>query len=233
MKKIIALITICLALWIGAYTQSIPNANLLDTLQQIANTNTPSVPFAKLYMQSIKFTNEYAYMLPDSVKHFIVGFEQAFVPFFFLAHNNYLANKAQAESWKTYYANTTLTEMQYLCLGMNAQINGYSWQAYKNTYCYDTIYKYKTQILKFQKPLNSLFDSMYKTTYQYKKLRHIHHLTFGLDKVIGKHIILKWRKQQLQLALLWYSNNAKCLRKVEKLNKKMKRLDKFIIKHLK
>ncbi len=209
------------------------NANLLDTLHQIAATNTPAKYFAQLYYNAITATNTYAATKPDSVRNFIFGFESLFAPTFFTSYQNYIHHQPQVAGWQQYYADTSLNELQYYFMGMNAHINGDMWLALKDKYNYDTLKKYRMALLSFQKTLNGFFDSIYVTSGKYKKIQRLHILTLGTDKMIGRQMILHWRKRQEQLALLFYSNPGKCTRKLRHVNKQMAHYNHFALAWLK
>jgi Family of unknown function (DUF5995) len=231
MKYILIIVYISLSLC--AKAQPRYNAALLDTLLQIRQTNTIAKHFANLYYKAIEITNGHAHVQTEPIKQFILGFESSFGPLFFKSYNNYINNVSQEFSWQRYYKDTSLNELQYLFIGMNAHINGDMWWALKNKYNYDTLYKYKKSLIGFQKKFNIFFDSIYATTFHLKKIRQLHHLTLGLDKAYGRKMVLRWRTRQVKLALLWYSNNHKCLRRVKRLQKQMQRFDRFAIKYFK
>jgi hypothetical protein len=205
----------------------------LDTLQEIIESNTPSKYFARLYYKAIENTNRYAVTKPDSVKQFIFGFESLFAPAFFRSYRNYLTQQPQEFSWQHYYADTGLNELQYQFMGMNAHINGDMWLALKDKYGYDTLKKYKQSLLQFQKALNTFFDSMYVASGKYSKVKRLHFFTLGADKIMGRQMILNWRKRQVQLALLFYSNPVKCKRKLRRVKKRMQHYDNFAIDWIK
>jgi len=205
------------------------NANLLDTLQHIAATSTPAKYFAQLYYNAIEITNTYAAQQPDSVREFIFGFESLFAPTFFMSYQNFVQHRPQVFSWQRYYDDTSLNELQYQFMGMNAHINGDMWLALKDKYCYDTLSKYKVALLKFQKTLNTFFDSIYTSSVRYKKIKRLHQLTLGTDKMIGRQMILHWRKRQAQMALLFYGNPKKCGRKLRHIKKRMEHYDRFAL----
>jgi hypothetical protein len=209
--------------------QRIYNANLLDTLQQISKTNTPAKYFAKLYYNAIAITNVYAATKPDSVRAFIFGFESVFAPTFFKSYRDFIAHKPQVFAWQRYYADTSLNELQYQFMGMNAHINGDMWLALKDKYSYDTLKKYRQSLLQFQKTLNVFFDSIYISSKGYKKIKWLHLLTLGTDRIIGRRLILHWRKRQGQMALLFYSAPKKCVRKQTYLKKRMIHYDQFAV----
>lgn len=205
------------------------NASLLDTLQQIAQSNTPAKYFAQLYYKAIEKTNDYADSKPDSVKAFIFGFESLFAPVFFQSYQNYITKQPQIFAWQRYYADTSLNELQYHFMGMNAHINGDMWLALKDKYCYDTLKKYRGFLLQFQKVMNTYFDSIYVSTANYKKMRRLHLFTLGFDKFMGRRMILHWRKRQEHMAMLFYSDPRKCERTWQRLQKKMTRYDRFAL----
>jgi hypothetical protein len=205
------------------------NAALLDTLQQIEQTRTTARHFATLYHKAIEITNGYAHSQPGSVKNFIFGFESSFGPLFFASYKNYCLRQPQSFSWQPYYRDSTLNPLQYMFIGMNAHINGDMWLALKNAYVYDTLYKYKNDLIRFQKVYNVFFDSIYSTTRQYKKVRRLHRLTLGLDKALGRRMVLRWRKRQVALALLYYRHPAQCNRRWQRVQRKMQRFNRFAL----
>lgn len=230
--RIIAALLCTLVIFIAKGQQRY-NATLLDTLAFISATNSPSRHFAGLYHNAIEITNNHASAQPDSVKNFIFGFEARFAPAFFTSYQSLVTHTPQIYCWQPYYADTTLNDLQYKFIGMTAHINGDMWVALKDACSYDTLKKYRQPLLKFQKALNVLFDSMYVTSAQYPKLKRLHFLTLGLDRIIGKKIILHWRKKQVQMALLYYSNPAKCARKNKRLKNVINRWHRFALQWIK
>jgi hypothetical protein len=199
------------------------NNRILDTLEHLSLTHTPSAYFARLYYGAIEKTNEYAKDQPENVRQFIFGFEAYFCQRFIQAHDHHVHDQPQDFSWQFYYSDSNFNELQYDFIGMNAHINGDMWQALKDKYCYDSLKKYKRPLIKFQKALNVYFDSMYVTSKKYKRIRHLHHLSLGIDKLIGRHMILQWRKRQVNMAMLFYTDPEACKRKWAQLQKKMLR----------
>lgn len=217
----------------AATAQQKYNESLLDTLQQIASSNTTAKYFAQLYYNTITATNSYAATKPDSVKDFIFGFESLFAPAFFNSYQNFISHRPQTYEWEQYYSDTTLTALQYHFIGMNAHINGDMWRCLKDKYGYDTLKKYRKELLHFQKTLNSVFDSMYTTSRQYKKVRTLHLITVGMDKIMGRQMILHWRKRQVRLALQYYRHPQKCRRKIKYMHQRMQRYNHFAVHWIK
>lgn len=225
MKPVFAFIFIFLSL--SAAAQPRYNANLLDTLKQIANSPTPARHFAKLYYRAIEITNAFADTLPENKKQFIFGFESYFGPAFFRSYKNYISQQPQQFSWQRYYADSTKNELQFQFMGMNAHINGDMWRALKDKYPYDTLVKYRITLIRFQKVFNTYFDSIYSGSGRCKKIHRLHLYTLGMDKYIGRYLILHWRKRQVRFAMLFYSNPARCERRWQNIQKRMLHYDRF------
>ncbi len=203
------------------------NAALLDTLQQIACTPGTAKYFARLYYKVVETTNCYLARLPQPERQFITGFETVFAQVFFRSYGDDTARRRQQFSWQQYYAGEDLNELQYQFMGMNAHINGDMWMALKNAHGYDTLKKYGATLLRFQKELNVYFDSMYNNCKGYAKVKRLHTCTLGMDRFIGRQMLLHWRKRQLRLANLFYTHPNRCQRKWERLKKKMLRYNRF------
>jgi hypothetical protein len=225
MKTLFTFLFIFFSLSISAQPKY--NVNLMDTLDQISRTRTPAKYFAKLYYRAIEITNAFADTIPDHAKQFVFGFESYFAPAFFRSYKNYIAQQPQEFSWQHYYADTALNELQYQFMGMNAHINGDMWAALKDKYPYDSLVKYQATLIRFQKVLNIYFDSIYAKSGKYKKIRRLHLYTLGMDKYIGRHLILHWRKRQDRLSILFYSNPIRCERRVKYIQNRMLHYNRF------
>ena len=206
--------------------QNIYNKGLLDSLNEIAATNTISRHFAKMYYQTVMETNLFLRGKSENVRQFIFGFESAFGQIFREAHMNYKAHKNIILEWQDYYRTDSLNEIQYQFMGMNAHINGDMHKGLIEKYNYDTIKKYKRELQSFRKPLKIFYDSLYRTTFQYSGLRKLHRLSLGSDKFIGWKMILHWRHRQLNLALLYYKNPTRYNRRLKHVQRILQRWDK-------
>lgn len=228
MRYFFTLIVLCVSL--VSYPQEVYNKPLIDSLTSITNTNTPSRHFAKLYLETILITNEHLVTQTDSIRQFVIGFETQFANYFFQAHQNYILNLPQDEIWKKYYSDTSLNELQFLFLGMNAHINGDMGNALKDIYDLSTLKKYTPNLLRFQRSIEDLYERIYLTGKPFKKVKKLHILTLGFDKLIGRKLILKWRKRQVKLAISYYSNEKKYNKLRRKINRKMYKSNQFALK---
>jgi Family of unknown function (DUF5995) len=217
----------------GAAQMPVYNKAALDTLYGIIDKKTIAKPFAEMYIQSIAISNIYLHTLTAPQKEFITKFSSSFSNLFFEADRNFVSQKTIPKSWQFYYGNHNLNDLQYKFAGLNAHVNGDIWQALVTAHCYDSILRYRKTVINFQRSFDVFFDSIYKTTFAYKKLQLLHRLTLGLDKHIGKKMVYRWRKRQVALALLWYSNNKKFFRVRKRIDNKMRRLNRFALKWIK
>lgn len=162
---------ILLIVTLVSYPQELFNKPLIDSLSKIGNSNTTSCHFAKLYLETILITNKYLETQSDSIKQFVFGFESQFANYFFQAHQNYILNQPQNKIWHQYYSDTSLNKLQYLFLGMNAHINGDMGNALKDVYDLSTLKKYTPYLLRFQRSIENLYDSVYTTGKSFKKVK--------------------------------------------------------------
>lgn len=209
------------------------NKEILDTLNMIKEGSSLSKDFASMYYKSIEISNNQLSSLSSSAKEFIIRFESSFAACFFKQHFNKQNQLPVNEVWKTFFSDTTYNKLQYQFIGMNAHINGDIWVALVNTHKVDSILKYKIQLLDFQKSFDLLFDSIYKLTFDYSKVRLLNTISLGLTKPYGKKMIYRWRKRQILLAIAYYTNENKFNRLYNRIKRKKAYYDKFALKWLK
>jgi Family of unknown function (DUF5995) len=203
-----------------------------DSLLTISQQPGISKYFGTLYYKSALAADTYALKQHTAAAQFLQQFKKSFARYFFSAVSSNALQQPQTFSWQRYYANAGLNELQYYFLGMNAHINGDMWQGIVTASPYDSIKKYEAVLMHFQTALNPVFDSIY---YQLKKKQHsllrFHILSFGADRFFGKKMMRHWRKNQIKLALLYYTHTNKFTRRLNRTHKKMLRMDAFVIKH--
>lgn len=225
-------IIFCCAAFMYSFINAQAPASVSDSLYKIAGSQTISRHFASLYYHSAREADLYAAARNAAAARFLKAFENSFASYFFRAVQTAHESAAQTFSWQRYYSRLDLNVFQYYFTGMNAHINGDMWQALVAAHPYDSIKKYRQVLISFQRPLGVLFDSTYTACRKYKKLNRFHQLTLGLDKWYGKKMMLHWRKKQIQLALLYYTNSARFTRRLRTTHHKMKRQDAWVVKWL-
>ena len=229
--KTIYLSCFCLLLFAPAKSQSY-NTEILDSLRSIIRENDQSKYFASIYCNAVLKTNQQAYTKNEELRKFVFDFEASFSHFFLEAHRQHKTGEPIFDNWKPYYTKDSLNDLQYMIIGINAHINGDFWKALVQTHSYDSIRKYKKDLVRFQSSLNFIIDSLYKEKKEYKRVRAIHTITLGLDKLLAHQMILKWRKKQIRLALLYYRNYDRLDKKLKRLNRKIYRFDRFAVRWL-
>lgn len=226
--------TVGLLLLVGTQNvsaQACYNKIYLDSLDHISNGNTISKHFARLYLNTILITNEFAETQPENVRHFIFSLDSIFIPLFFVAHEKFISHNTVPSNWAYYYKFDSLNPLQYQFMGMNAHINGDLHLALVEKFGYDSLKKYSKQLLSFQKVLNKIVDSIYTTTKDYPHLKLFHCITLGTDQIMARKMVWHWRRRQVALALLYYKKKHRYLKRKTHLQKLMLQWDERAIKY--
>jgi hypothetical protein len=206
---------------------------LLQKLDSIKNSPSVSRLFAALYFNTtVKAVNHFLNK-PEQEKDFIQRFETRFADFFFRSARAYDHHHTIPGEWKAYFADSTLSPLQYQLLGINAHINGDIWQALTAGFSVKEIQDNRGSYFSFQKGLLQQYREFYSDAWKASsRIRLLHFSTAGLDKLYGKLMLLRWRKRQLQLAVLYFTNREKFDTRLRKLHLKMEHIDRMIIQHL-
>jgi hypothetical protein len=78
-----------------------------------------------------------------------------------------------------------------------------------------------------------VYDAFYSNAiHENRRLRLLHEISGGLDKTYGKRLLITWRKRQVQLALMYYTNQPRFYKKLRELKKKKSRIDKLVVRFL-
>lgn len=212
------------------FTTAQPGSIYKDSLLTVSKQQSISRYFGELYFKTTLAAEQYEDHLVKPAASFLGCFRDSFMVYFLSAAANFNAFQPAGFSWQRYYEHTNCNSFQYYFMGMNAHINGDMWKALIQSSPYDSILKYRKALMQFQKPLNRVFDVFYNSCLTNKKLQRFHFITLGLDRWLGKQMILKWRKKQVQLALLYYRKPVKFERLLQKRKRSMLRTDAYVIK---
>jgi hypothetical protein len=118
-------------------------------------------------------------------------------------------------------------------MGANAHINGDIWQTMVASFSLDEIRKLESDYKDYNRSLGKLFNDLFSMgTKSHKRLRDLHLITLGLDKVYGRMMMRKWRSRQFKLAVLHLKNNEKFKKLKRRTDKKREKIDRMIIKWL-
>ena len=208
-------------------------AALLQKLDSVRNSSSVSRYFATLYFETTSRALNFFSTCDMPVQHFMQRLELRFASYFFAAAQSFQEKKQIPAEWETYYTGTRLTPLQYFLLGANAHINGDIWQVLTSEFSLQELKEFKKPYYRYNKELKEELVSMYnnalKTVF---KIRLLHTVTLGLDKQYGKLMLVRWRKRQLKLSMLWFTNQTRFENKLAGLQKKMYHLDKLILQNL-
>ena len=118
-------------------------------------------------------------------------------------------------------------------MGANAHINGDIWQALTNSFSRDELVTLKPFYKDYNKKLYQIFDELFDAGLACdRRLRNLHAITFGFDKVYGKILLHKWRNRQLKLAIYSFNNTRKFKKMKKRVEHKMQRIDSMITRKL-
>lgn len=207
--------------------------SLLLKLDSISQSPSISKHFAKLYYNTTVVADNFFASADEPVRSFMKRLENRFGEYFFEAAQSYKYGTSIPENWSAYFSDTGFSEAQYFLLGANAHINGDIWQALTSEFSLKEILDNKEPYFNFYKSLKKIYSDVYYTTIiSAKKAELLHNISLGFDKVYGKLMLRRWRKRQMKLAILYFTDKRRFERKLDKLKRKMAKLDRLICKNL-
>jgi hypothetical protein len=206
---------------------------LLNRLDSVQNSSSVSRHFGMLYFKTTRKAILFFSKKDTSVQNFMQRLEQRFAGYFFTAAVSFNQKKEVPLAWKTYYADTSLTSIQYYLIGANAHINGDMWQALTSEFLFQELKDNKKFYYRYNRKLNEELFEVYNSAFESASgVRLLHAITLGLDKQYSKLMLVRWRKRQMKLSMLWFYNKARFKKKLSGVRKKMAKLDKLVLQHL-
>jgi hypothetical protein len=214
-----------------AQQQILPIA-LAARLDSILKSNSNEKHFGELYLQTTHSADIYIESLGGTGRLLMKKLEERFAIYFLRAIDSNNSGGQVPDEWKKYF-NGNYSPLQLKLMGANAHINGDIWQVLTNSFSLFEIREltpfYRSYSVSIRKVYDQLFDAAINSD---KRLRNLHLITFGLDKVYGRMMLKKWRNRQLKLALLKYENEKRFIALKIRIDKKRNRIDKMIIRRL-
>lgn len=206
---------------------------LLRKLDSFQQSSSVSRHFGELYFTVTKTAVDYFSHENEQVQNFMQRLEQRFAGYFFTAAQLYREKKEIPAAWKMYYADTGRSSLQYYLLGANAHINGDIWQALTNEFSLAELIRVKKYYYRYYQKLKPVLLEIYNKAFEaFSKVRFLHNITLGLDKQYCKQMLIRWRKRQMRISMLWFTDKKKFEKKLAGLQKKMMQFDKLILRHL-
>lgn len=206
---------------------------LLEKLDSIKSSSSVSSYFASIYLittyKAIQFFSTYK----DPVLQRLQRLEFRFADYFFRSAEASRQKNEIPVEWKEYFSHTALSPLQYELLGINAHINGDIWKALTTEFTLAEIMEIKKYYFEFYRALKDVYIVFYHSAFRSdSKIRWLHFASFGLDKSFGETMLFRWRKRQMKLAILYFTDSVRFYKRHKNLEKKMRRLNYMILHNL-
>ena len=208
-------------------------ANSIQQVDSIAHSSEMARHFCLVYSKTMKNIASQMQSMDNGAKMFINKFEIGFVDSFLNARvNNKNGNLSTASEWKCFFSNPTARPWQIVLLGVNAHTNVNIWQALVNNFSEREIRQYKKQYLALKYSVAKVYYQFFDTLMsQNSYLRFINSLTLGLAKKIGERIMFKWRRRNVNLAIMFYHDPEKFKRRLALVTRKKQKIDQRILRY--
>ena len=211
--------------------QALPAA-LTTRLDSITMCSGKERHFGELYLQTTWLADLYIEALPGEGRILMKRLEESFAVYFFKAIEANNNNEEVPAVWKNYF-HGNYSSLQLKLVGANAHINGDIWQALADNFSIEEIKHLRPFYKNYNRSIVKTFDELYASAIRSdKRLRDLHVITFGLDKVYGRILLRKWRNRQLRLAILKSENPKRFNALKKRIGKKRGRIDKVISRRL-
>ena len=203
---------------------------LLKKLDSTRKTPVIASHFASLYLQTTISAVNFFEHDNDGVKKYIQRLETSFASFFFRAAEAYRLNTEIPKPWKAYFEDTTLSRVQYQLLGINAHINGDIWQALTTEFTLQEMLENERAYFVFNKGLTKEYRRFYEIAIGTDPKTHLlNNISLGLSRLYGKMMMVRWRKRQVQLAILYFSDPTRFENMLKKVQRKMEHINNMIL----
>lgn len=207
--------------------------NLLQKLDSIAESKSISSHFARLYRETTIEAINFFLNEDQQKRIFIQRLEHSFASYFFNAAEVYKKGEEISPVWHVYYEKPALKPLQYELLGINAHINGDIWQALVKEFSLQEIRENRKTFLQFQKGLAVIYRDFYeRAKLENRRIKTLHNLSLGLDHFYGRLMLKRWRNRQIRLAEWHFSKPCKLKLALARLDMKMNRINRLILRHL-
>lgn len=206
--------------------------SVMHILDSVRHHPGPARHFAELYYLTTINATEFFQKAPEPVQSFMNRFELNFLKRFTDAADSFRLGKPIPDVWKSYFADTVYSQLQYHLLGINAHINGDIWQALVATAHADTLELYKKDYIRYGKGLLMIYRDFYRSALLDMHFRKWHSISLGLSRTYGKLLLKHWRKRQWTLATLFYRQKGRFINKIRLVQSKMTHNNTLILRML-
>ncbi len=203
----------------------------MQAVDSISHTKAASSHFAWIYCKVMANLDLQLREMDSLDADFILKFEIAFADYFLQACIDDKNGKLSASSpWKNLFSNSSAHSLKLTIMGISAHVNGDIWQAFVNNFSGEEIRLHKKAFLNCQssvsKVYNSFFDSVAAQSWYLQFMRAF---TKGLVKNLGERIIYKWRRRQVNLAIMYFQDHERFKKRLQAVNRKKETTDQLIL----
>jgi hypothetical protein len=158
--------------------------------------------FALLYVKTNEIMDQNLLDFDFQTAIFINRFSIPFMSYFIRACDSFQSHGKIPIAWQTYFSDTLSNPLLYWMLGMNAHICGDMPFALSATFTLEELKQYHRSFIK----MNSTFDILIRNTIKQGVEMNVgikkwHRRSLGLDAIIMKHKVHRWRRKAYKMAI--------------------------------
>jgi len=203
----------------------------IHLVDSISCTTSASSHFAWIYKRVMTNVEEQIQGVDSAAAAFIRKFEIAFAGYFLRACDAAEENQlASSSEWANLFSNPKAHSLQLTVMGISAHTNGDMWQTFVHHFTEKEIRQHKKVFLACQasivKVYKPFFDSIAAQSWYLKMMKS---LSLGLVKNMGERIIYKWRRRQVNLAILYFHDPERFKKKLTLVKRKKENIDRLLL----
>lgn len=207
-------------------------ACLLRKLDSIGRSSSVSSYFAGLYFETTAHAIDFFANCDPAIQRSIERMELRFAQYFLDAADACEKKAPVPIAWKTYCEDSSASALRHTLLGINAHLNGDIWRALTTEFSLEELRAIKPYYFSYYSELTKLYNDIYFAALESSaRLRFIHIVSFGFDEPYGKALLRRWLNRQVELAELYFTNKPAFERKLKKLERKLHRIDRLVLKN--
>jgi len=200
-------------------------------VDSVSRTSAAASHFAWIYKHVMQNVEAQMRGKDSSAAAFIRQFEIAFARYFLRACEEDRDRVIRpASEWYTLFSNPGAHSLALTIMGISAHTNGDMWQTLVSNFPENTIRQHKKVFLACQasivKVYNPFFDSIAAQSWYLNLMKK---LSLGLVRNVGERIIYKWRLRQVNLALLYYHDHNRFLKRLAVIQRKKEQIDRLLL----
>lgn len=202
---------------------------IFSSLDSICFSSSPARDFAFIYLKTTIGAKKYYENDSDSVQALMNRFENRFCEYFLKAAIAHRDSTEIPGPWKQYYTNEGASPLERILQGINAHINNDLWQALTHEFTLGELQALKESYYAFDRHLLQDYNDIYNYAFSTnRRVQRLHSFSLGIDKWYGALLLKKWRKRQLKIAGLFYTNTNKFHKKKKKVERKLMAVNRLI-----